>query len=160
MADESNLPDYATFLEGLDEHELQMLVEGKAEALLVDAGDGLALLAEIMEAEERERGSGQEPFMARLAACTTQREALQLLANLSRLGEMIAVMINRSKHRLRVLHRQECADCREGHEKQERTRRQFQRGLEAARAAFAEALAEDEEPWKQGLDPEDEDEGQ
>jgi hypothetical protein len=160
MADEQKDPqsasDYLAFLEGLEDHELEALVDGKAAALVASASTGYDLVGEIIMHERGEPGAGEAPWMEKLASLATQEEAVQVVADLEHLKSMIAVMTGRAMKRLRELHRETCDECREEHEQQRKARSALKRGLEAAKAAFAEALEEDDEPWKQSLDDEEE----
>ena len=157
MSDEKKGPDYLDFLEGLDTHELEALLDGKASAAVASAADGYDLVADIIAAEKVEPGSGEAPWMEVLAKLSTQDEAVQVVADLEHLRALVGVMANRAVKRLRDLHRETCEECR----KKDAEGDKLRRGLNAAKQAFLEALADDspeegDEPWRASLPPEPE----
>lgn len=142
---------YEDFLETLSPEEHEAVLSG--EAFVGDPGDALpyvgAVLAGMADGEE-----ARVRWMEKLASLKTQEEGAQIAAHLIALDQILDRMLGALKERCFELHCETCESCRAGREKDKAAKKRIKKSLDAAKAAFLEALGEEDEPWKAAEDDE------
>ena len=146
---------YEDFLESLDDHQREALAEGDAH--IASPKEGFSILKRYCDTLDSGEDGDEDTWKAYLQEFTQENDAKQALADIAMFFIVYAECGNDIMQRMMDLHMETCEKCRNRWKEGTKKRKRHDKAMDAAKAAFEEALAEQDEEWR-GEDDDDDDE--